>query len=245
MLIPKRITKLPPAIAFRYISGLMMRPDDGAAVEEFKSLALAEGWLSDHKDEALTIPREVVQGLVDAAKRGVGKDLEKAEKPGSMAGNVLLYVLRGQASGIRDFGVDKAAFLVSEMWRKHREFQGLDDAAGKGAGRDTVHDGWKKYRSVAHLWTAYTALASPSDDPGDLLLPEQWAGQAPERFLALAQGVLVAASNCRLPGHEGRRLLDPEQCWVLEDINPEHVNFIPLREDEQVILKKFKPRFRD
>lgn len=246
MLIPKRITELPPAIAFRYISGLMMRPDDGAAAEEFKSLALAEGWLSDHNnEEALTLPREVVQGLVDAAKRGAGTDLDKMEKDGGMAGNVLLYVLRGKASNIRDFGLDKAMFLVAEMWPRHRAFQGANNA-GKGAGRDTVFKNWTKYRPVAHLWAAYTALVTEVDDPKDLRHADwhaDWATQDRARFFAVAQGLLIAGSNCHLP-RGGQQLLNLEQCWSLEDIDPELVNFIPLQDEELTLLQGFKSRFR-
>lgn len=249
MLIPRHITGLPPAMAFRHISGVMMHPDDGALAEEFKCMALAEGWLSDHPDqETFALPRTVVQGLLAAARRGAAKDVDRGDKAGGMAGNLLLYVLRGQEAGIPDFGVDKAAFLVSEMWRRQGEFQGAIHS-GKGAGRDTVLKSWTKYRPVAHLWAAYDMLASfgaatDDFDPDDLQTAADWVTQDRSRFLAAAQGLLVAASKCALPRRDGLFLLDPEQCWGLEDIVPIDLKFPPLHTLELTILEGFEPRFR-
>lgn len=242
MLIPRHITSLPPVIAFRHICGLMMRPNDPSAAHEFMSMTIAAAALGEDDRSKITLHRDIVQGLIGAAGRGAGKDLQKADKAGSMAGAVLLYVLRGQASNIRDFGVDKAVFLVAEMWRRHRTFQGANDA-GKGAGRDTVQTNWDTYRPVAHLWAAYTALVSPSSDPDELRTPEEWACESPERFLAVAQGLLLAGSTCRLP-RDGRSLLDPKECWGLEDIEPARPSFFPLRDEERAILDSFAPRFR-
>jgi hypothetical protein len=225
--IPKHITSLPPGDAFRCVYGIMANPDNSDRQEEFVSWANARAALGAQSGDPIRLSRETVERLLRGAERGLGQDTsQRTTMEGLQAAHVLLGVLKARAAGVQDVGIKKAVFLASDFSQKlSRELRKRPEQLKEeppGSSTDTVEKNWDRFRSVAHLWAAYTLVDSPPDS---------------SEFLGIAHGLFLTACAHRLP-RTTYMLMDRERCWELEGVEPIYRELDPLSPEDVEVLKR-------
>ena len=220
----------------------MAHPNDDTKRSEYLSWVLAKTALEFGSDE-VTLDRAQMANLVAAAERGVGNDMEQATIPGTMAGEVLLYVIKARLYQVGDFGIDKAEHLVSEFYRSTRQLGGAPYVRnGRGAGRDTVLKNWREFRPVAHYWAAYNLISfkAQAEAPGR---EAEFIVDHRGLHLSIAHGLLLSACACPLP-RSTEYLMTRAEAWELAGIEPATVYLPPLGDDDATALEAFESRFR-
>lgn len=216
----------------------MAYPNDETMREQFGQVVVANFAKHLAEDKPVTLERDTINGVLDAAMSGAAKGLDGAAIPGQMAGEVLLYMLRMRESGAPNPSLDKAQYLTGEFYVRSTKYGG-----GKygGAGRDTVRKNWEAFRPVAHLWAAFTAVAHSFDtDPNlDHRMADSWN----EIIIPLAQALYNDAAAYTPPGAK-EAVLVPERTWKLDGIPPRPYRLPPLSETELQLLQDFVPRHR-
>ena len=225
------------SFAWLYATAFMAHPTDETKREEYLYWVLAKMHLATDECE-IQFSRDGFAALVSAAGRGVQNDLSDATIPGSMAGEVLLYVLRAQQSGIKDVGLDKAQFLASKFFTgTHRR----DGEKYRGTGRDTVLKNWTRFRSVAHFWAAHNVLCYGAPDGNSDAA--SWLAERQNMHLGIAHHLLGCCTAHNL--HRSKEtLLRADESWKMDGIMSAQISLPRLSEDEIDALKGFEPRHR-
>jgi hypothetical protein len=227
--------------AYLYALTFMVHPSDDQKREELQAHALLK--MSAYIGDAGALNADTLWNIVSGSARNVGKNPEEAATAGSMAGEVLLYVLRGHLWDHRDLGLDKAQHLTSEFFRSTHARNGTPYAPkGRGARRDTVLNAWTAFRPVAHLWAAWSVVNHTLNRSASAGFGEWLVDHSPE-FLAIAHGLLLSASACRLPRSDAC-LIDRAAAWELAGIEPIAISLPDLDAADTSALKTFTPRFR-
>lgn len=154
--------------------------------------------------------------------------------PGSIAGDLLLYLLQMRAAGI-PASVNKAIaielVLLEEMSKEPLDWYG-------GKTERYVREEWERFKPACHLWAAFrtgiierrkVALWSPG------------AGNLPE-FLGLAEAILSAASTLQSRSRSEPLLSAAEMWRVPPDYPLPTVTFTPRPMDDWMLtaLQRFK-----
>lgn len=223
-------------IANMYAMGYMLYPSDDSGRDRFHALVLAG--LARHGGGELDA--EVLQVVIEAARCG-GLEYDAQTVPGCVAADVLLSALAMAANGIENAGIEKAIFLVSQLYPHFR------NAEGKGytsISERTIQRHWAAMRPAAHLWAAWLVLVRDAQARG--LQDEAMVlhvGASPA-LLPIAQGFLELAAAHKAP-RSAEPLLGPAECWVMEGIPaPPPMAAPALTSFELEVLERHSPRGR-
>lgn len=215
----------------------MAYPDDENMREQLGQTIVATTATQLEEGQPVTLSSETMSGLLAAAKTGAATGLDGACIGGMMAGEVLLYLLRMRNSGVTNPSLDKAQHLASEFFGTTRQHGG---GLYRGTGRDTVRKNWEKFRSVAHLWAAYTAIVQTCPSEKDR---GEWAAARTGDVLSMAHAICEDATTYR-PPDAIETVLFSEQTWRLEGVPLVPYWLRPLTAIEIKQLESFVPRNR-
>jgi hypothetical protein len=125
--------------------------------------------------------------------------------PGSVAGDLLIYLQQTRASGIKP-SINKALALVV------CSLKGATNARRKPRGRSSryIRKQWEEFKPVAHLWAAYRAILFANLQGKNQ--PEMSTDEGLPLFLALAEW--FAEEGLSIYPHSRRQpALDSSELW--------------------------------
>lgn len=222
-----------------YVAAFMAHPADEQRREEFWLWFANQLYLSNddsEREEEITISQSELRILISAAGRGVANDLVDASIGGQIAGEVLLYVLKMQAHGIPNAGLDRAQHLTSQFFTvAARRFDGKPYKAS----RDTVKQHWESFYPVAHFWGAWSILNAGEPER----MKERGTPMEQDLFFNIAAALLDMADSCRLP-RSSKVLLPRAKAWELVGVPSAGLTPPSLTQAELGWLAKFQARFR-
>jgi hypothetical protein len=140
----------PNRIHLAVIESWMLFPDDEAArLDAYKAGVIQFG----HEIKRELLPPEILRELFDLSAdakplRQLHGTILGPYQNGLMAGNTLIAALRGKAADGSPLKLGQIHDMLAQQFAKRR-----------GNNSSFVHDIWKRYRSVAHLWAAHIQIA--------------------------------------------------------------------------------------
>jgi hypothetical protein len=163
--------------------------------------------------------------------------------PGSIAGDMLIYMHQMKVSGIGP-SVNKAIAVAVDYLTGATTPSG---AAGRGASERYVRKQWVVYKPVAHLWAAFRAILFVTQEGAKL--PGMMSDEGFPLFLAFSEW--FAKDGLSIYPH-GRRLpvLDSAELWrvpaaMMARIPPFKATWQPLPNWAVEVLSRYKARKSD
>ncbi|NEX62464.1 hypothetical protein [Noviherbaspirillum galbum] len=189
------LTGLDRCAVFASVFSVMFHPEDPYRRNALKAwlevnVNFCQGTLEE-------ISPETLRFLIEAGDRGAGSDLRKKDPGRPAAGHALIALLTMKAAHIKDAGLDKAFYLVSEIYRGEKDYDGKPLRVR----RESMRKHWRSYSSVAHLWAAYLVLLAEAKEGG--YLKDVWRWLDCERLVAVAKTIQDQAEQCSLPRRQG------------------------------------------
>lgn len=191
----------------------MCRPSDEDLPRKLLMAALAETFARTCKREGLD-PRQLrvhlsMDNFLALASvepiENLQEQLGHSGFRGAVVGDLLNFLLNCAECAPEHASVNKAIFVVMADLTGTR----LRDGSRPTAGRSILHEAWREFKPVAHLWAAFRLWQeefqqTPEFDPRT---PTGLRG-----FLALAKELHARAVNIRARGRT-KAILDPSETW--------------------------------
>jgi len=162
------------------------------------------------EDELESVPKEVLKALLESLDCIRVDRFEKLSIMGSVAGEILLNLIKLSASG-EEASVGRATDLGSPYFQEARNSLG-----GRIASSDSsIERAWKDYKFVAHFWAALRIHVQATANPATPISPDSYL-----QLLSLANelGKLAPTLTSK---HAGAPIYSSDVLWTLP-------NFIEL-----------------
>ncbi len=239
------------------VMAVMWHPNDEALREEWMAVQKAE-WLTGVADDDPQQARQLQlrhfqpdSGLRALMRMVLSEESMSARRrdamyAGAVVGDILRTILQLETYG-HGGTLTKAKALLESGYKNRKTLRGNHVKPN----RTDIHNAWKRYKGVAHLWAAYRHREL-------VRLPTMFAGEDDEQdsallsFLRYAEAYRRFGSTHLLHGGPRTPLMPPAETWIVRiasplPFEPPHIELPPLpdliwdlSEQQQVVLQNLR-----